>query len=182
MRFWCCAIALLMVLGGTALADQVLFGEDQVFTDATRGNAAGVEEFLLTGNNPNIRDRKHVPLIIYAAISGSEKTVLTLIKHSAQIDLADDTGNTALIQAAAYGWSKIITILLDHGADIDEGNRQGETALIKAAKGGHVAAARVLLEKGADPELADFTGRTPLDHARQSRNPEMIHLMEKAAS
>jgi ankyrin repeat protein len=181
MRFWLHVFVLLIVMIRPAAAESLL-GDDPVFESAAYGNTSAVEEYLLTGNNPNIRDRKKVPLLHYAAIAGVPKTVRVLIRHGAQIDLTDSLGNTALIQAAAYGSTTVTTILLEKGAKIDEENRQGETALIKAAKTGHLEVVKILLEKGADPTFADFTGRTALDHANQNRQPEIVRLLTKAQS
>ena len=163
-------------------AAAALLGEDPVFESAAYGNTAAVEEYLLTGNNPNSRDFKKVPLLHYAAIAGVPKTVRVLLRHGAQVDLTDTLGNTALIQAAAYGSTAAAAILLSKGAKINEENRQGETALIKAAKTGHIETVRLLLEKGADPTIADFTGRTALDHAKQNRQPEIARLLTAEAS
>lgn len=179
MRFCWLAFLLVLLVSPPSHA-QSLLGEDAVFQSADYGNTDAVEKFLLTGNNPNIRDLKKVPLLHHAAIAGVPKTVTVLLGHGATVDLADPFGNTALMQAAAYGSTAVAAILIENGAKIDEENRQGETALIKAAKTGHTAVAKLLLEKGAAVDLTDFTGRTALDHAKQNRHPEVVAVLVKA--
>ncbi|MZR29760.1 ankyrin repeat domain-containing protein [Sneathiella litorea] len=178
MRFYFLVFFLALTIVPSSFA-QSLLGEDAVFQNADRGDTAAVEAFLLTGNNPNIRDLKKIPLLHHAAIAGVPKTVRVLIRNGAQVDLPDPFGNTALIQAAAYGSTAAAEILIEGGADIDEENRQGETALIKAAKSGHKAVAMLLLEKGATLDWTDFTGRTALDHAKQNRHPDVVKLLSE---
>ncbi len=177
MMLWFRATIILILMTGPAFGVS-LFGDEEVFDEAARDNFTEVEQFLLTGNNVNIRDRKKVPLIHHAAAAGATRTVKVLIKHGAKLDLTDSLGNTALIQAAAYGSEPVINLLLENGAKIDLENRQGETALIKAAQTGSVRSVEVLIEKGASVNISDFTGRTALDHARQNRHREIVRLLD----
>ncbi|MDF2367357.1 ankyrin repeat domain-containing protein [Sneathiella sp.] len=179
MRFYWLVFLTVFLITPPAYAQSIL-GENAVFQSADRGDSAAVEEYLLTGNNPNIRDLKKIPLLHHAAIAGVPKTVSVLIRHGAQVDLPDPFGNTALIQAAAYGSTAAAEILIEARADIDEENRQGETALIKAAKTGHKAVAMLLIEKGATLDLTDFTGRTALDHAKQNRHSDVVRVLSDA--
>src|SRR5690606_8610070 len=55
MRFCWIAVILLFVAMPQGFA-QSLLGEDQVFQNAAYGNSDAVEQYLLTGNNPNSRD------------------------------------------------------------------------------------------------------------------------------
>ena len=179
MRFyWLVFLAVFLIV--PPVGAQSILGEDAVFQNADRGDADAVEQFLLTGNNPNIRDLKKVPLLHHAAIAGVPKTVRVLIRHGAQVDIPDPFGNTALMQAAAYGSTAAAEVLIAGGADIDEENRQGETPLIKAAKTGHKQVVTLLLEKGATIDLTDFTGRTALDHAKQNRHQDVAKLLTEA--
>lgn len=179
MRFYWLVFVTVFLISPPSFAQSIL-GENEVFQSADRGDSAAVEEYLLTGNNPNVRDLKKIPLLHHAAMAGLPKTVRTLIRHGAQVDLTDPFGNTALMQAAAYGSTVAAEILIEGGADIDEENRQGETPLIKAAKTGNTAVVKLLLEKGATLDLTDFTGRTALDHAKQNRHPEVVRLLSEA--
>ncbi|MCC3303938.1 ankyrin repeat domain-containing protein [Sneathiella sp. HT1-7] len=180
MRFYWLVFLLVFLVIPPAPAQSIL-GENEVFQSADRGDTAAVEEYLLTGNNPNIRDLKKIPLLHHAAIAGVPKTVSVLIRNGAQVDIPDPFGNTALIQAAAYGSTAAAEILIEGKAKIDEENRQGETALIKAAKSGHAQVTKLLLAKGATLDLTDFTGRTALDHAKQNRHSDVVRLLSDAA-
>lgn len=178
MKF-CLYVFALVLFAVTPASAQSIFGGDEVFTEAARDNAKAVEEYLLTGNNVNSRNAKKVPLLVAAARAGAIKSVTILIKHKAQVDLADSLGNTALMQAAAYGSVDILNLLLENKAKIDAENRQGETALIKAAQAGHLDVVQVLLENQVDIEISDFTGRTALDHADQNRHRAIAKLLRE---
>ena len=89
MRFCWLAFLLVLLVSPPSHA-QSLLGEDAVFQSADYGNTDAVEKFLLTGNNPNIRDLKKVPLLHHAAIAGVPKTVTVLLGHGATVDLADN--------------------------------------------------------------------------------------------
>ena len=180
MRFYLLVFLTVFLIIPPTYAQSIL-GEDAVFQSADRGDSAAVEEYLLTGNNPNARDLKKIPLLPHAAIAGVPKTVSVLIRNGAQVDIPDPFGNTALMQAAAYGSTAAAKILIEARADIDEENQQGETPLIKAAKTGHKEGVKLLLEKCATLDLTDFTGRTALDHAKQNRHPDVVRLLSEAS-
>lgn len=171
----------LLLFAITPVSAQSIFGGDEVFAKAAKNNSKAVEEFLLTGNSANVRNNKKVPLLVAAATAGATETVAILIKHKAQIDIADSFGNTALMQAAAYGSVGALEILLENKANIDEENRQGETALIKAAQAGHLDVVQILLENQATVEISDFTGRTALDHADQNRHRAIAKILRESS-
>ena len=84
-----------------------------------------------------------------------------LLAASADADLANVCGNTALIRASCKGHAEMVRLLLEAGAGKDRQERRlGCTALIEASAKGHVDIARLLLEHGADPDMLDNYGQT----------------------
>ena len=52
-----------------------------------------------------------------ASRNGHAKIVALLIKHNANLNTPDSSGNTALHHAAAYGWIECALMLIQYGAD-----------------------------------------------------------------
>lgn len=57
-------------------------------------------------------------MIHLAAEYGYINAIAVLVKAGAQIDLAGDTGRTAMMRAAANGNLEIVKYLCEHGAQI----------------------------------------------------------------
>uniref|UniRef100_A0A8C1AIQ2 Diacylglycerol kinase n=1 Tax=Cyprinus carpio carpio TaxID=630221 RepID=A0A8C1AIQ2_CYPCA len=93
----------------------------------------------------------------------------------------DSTGCTALHLAAQHGHTEIVSFILEHGSKLmlDLTDRDtGDTALHKAASQQHVEVCRRLLEAGASLSKTNFLGKTPKDCALDTRNSELVSLME----
>jgi len=81
--------------------------------------------------------------------------------------------------AAQTGNIEIIKMLLKAQAHIDAQDHRGETALITAVRRNHIEAAALLLSSDANRRLRNRDGETALSVARESRNKQMIMLLEK---
>lgn len=75
-----------------------------------------------------------------------------LQRHPEAVDVASDTGATALMQAARFGHSACVAALLAAGADANAEMDAYYTALQLAASGGHAACVRAL-DAGASPDM-----------------------------
>ena len=71
--------------------------------------------------------------------------VLILLANSADVNMKNEKGETALMIAAQEGHRKGVNALLGFDADENLTDSKGETALAKAIKRGHTGVA-VLLE------------------------------------
>ncbi|MEC7205735.1 MAG: ankyrin repeat domain-containing protein [Pseudomonadota bacterium] len=67
-----------------------------------------------------------------------------------------------------------------HEATVDCKDVTGMTPLMLAAKNGRLIQAELMLQFKPDVSLKDYTGRGPLGWARQSRNPQIVRLLERA--
>ena len=70
--------------------------------------------------------------VMFCCIGGHDKALEILIKASANVNLNDLNGSTALIKAVSLGYPSCVSLLLDNGADPDLVDDNGNSALTKA--------------------------------------------------
>ena len=105
-----------------------------------------------------------------------------LLQHGASVDLADDTGMTAMMFAAGHGHVDVVTCLLQAGANASRTRPGGTNALMDAAAGGHEDLVQVLVKAKAPVEARDDQGMTSLMHASASGNDAaMLPLLQAGA-
>jgi len=85
-----------------------------------------------------------------------------LVSEAADLELADESGRTALMLAAGQGDRGLLSALLEAGADINHRNGRGGTALMYATLRHQDGAVRQLLSAGADPNAAGSNGWSAL--------------------
>ena len=103
--------------------------------------------------------------MIWAVTKGHTEITQALLDKSANTDIQNNDGNTALILAAAMGHTEITQALLDKSANTDIQNNDGNTALIRAAAMGHTEITQALLDKGANTDIQNNDGNTALNSA-----------------
>jgi ankyrin repeat protein len=141
-----------------------------------------VKKLLADGADPNSRiGPLRVPaLVVASGYNFDAEIVNLLLAGGANVDGADDEGNTPLMEAAHGNIGEVITILLEHKAAVNLQNKKQQSALLLAAEeGGHAQIAELLLAKGADLRARDTEGRTALllgssDHFAQD---ELLKLL-----
>ncbi|MFA6029614.1 MAG: ankyrin repeat domain-containing protein [Elusimicrobiota bacterium] len=92
---------------------------------------ATVKKLLPRGADPNLGN---YPIVMCAAQSSDREMLNLLIKHKANVNAADGTGNTALLAAAQRGDKAMVSYLLSKKADFRLRNQRGETALVLSKK------------------------------------------------
>jgi len=115
----------------------------------------------------------YTPLIL-ASCQGKVKAVQLLLRHEAQLDIANKFGNTPLHVAAANGRTEVVEELLAHAANPHIVNRDGDTALHWAAYYGHAEVAKLLATEMKDVNAKNNKGKTALDIAVE-KNKEAIY-------
>ena len=89
-----------------------------------------VADMLLgAGASPNIRDRRGVTPLVFAAEEGNPEVVRRLLAAGAQVNEQARGGETALMRAARHGRSEAVKLLLAAGADASLKDRSGLDAL-----------------------------------------------------
>ena len=105
----------------------------------------------------NEPDEEGYPLLVRAAMDGSEEMVQKLIKRHADVEATDASKRTALHASAAAGNSAVCILLLDNGAQLESTESNSKTALQLAVEAGHVDTVELLLNRSAfKPGDANF--------------------------
>jgi serine/threonine-protein phosphatase 6 regulatory ankyrin repeat subunit B len=84
------------------------------------------------------------------------------LPDDADVNHANDLGETSLILAACHGYLEVVTVLIDHGADIDALDVDHNTALLRASQSGHAPIVAFLLAHGAELDFINSSGMTAL--------------------
>ncbi len=110
--------------------------------------------------------------------------VRALLDHGADVNAQADYGTTALMLAATRDDADFIKPLLDAGAAVNAQDKLGRTALMAAAASFRleVDKARVLIAAGADITIRDAEGRTAAERMSNSRNTELLALLNGKGS
>lgn len=120
---------------------------------------------LLGGGSAVAEDRKASEALLKAAKAGSLAEVNAALKKKADVNSADDAGNTPVGLAAAAGRGEIVQALVAAGGNVNKANGAGATPVMLAAQSGHAEVAKALMAAGAETAAADKRGRTLLFHA-----------------
>lgn len=155
-----------------------------LFRSVSNKNETGVIAMLKGGINPNIANEKgNTPLIISASL-GDLASLHDLLAYRADINAANNDGNTALIYAARYNHPEVIKMLLlpqimQAPLDLNAQNKKGETALYWGAAKGNVEVVKRLLAAGADPTVAANNGLVPAAVAQQNGRTNVLEWFNK---
>ncbi len=103
-------------------------------------------------------------ILFEAANSDAVAPVQALIKAGAELDAANEKGETPLFYAASLG-RKVTPLLIQAGANVNAKNKDGQTPLIAAAENGELESVRLLIDAKANVNAADSQGRTALINA-----------------
>lgn len=155
-----------------------------LFRSVANKNEMGVLAMLKGGISPNIVNEKgNTPLIISASL-GDLPSLQDLLAYRANVNMANQDGNTALIYAARYNHPEVIKMLLmpqtmQTPLDVNAQNKAGETALYWGASKGYVEVVKRLLAAGADPTIAANNGLVPYAIARKNGNGQVLEWFNK---
>ena len=113
-----------------------------------------------------------------ACRNGYAKIAALLLKHHANSDLADTSGNTALHYAAAYGWLECVHILTHYGANPSPENAWKTTPITVALQKNHSSIVKELLKsQDINVNSKDDEGRTLLALSMTDINSDSVEFI-----
>ena len=153
-----------------------LIGWDSALAEAKR-KSAEVAQRTLSGKG--ISESEYSSKIRRAARDGDKELLALLIAAGADVNKANEDGETPLYRAIWDGHSECVKLLLAApGIDVNKADKDGRTPLYRAACDGHTECVRLLLAApGIDVNKADKYGNTPLIWASFYGHSECVRLL-----
>ncbi len=155
---------------------------------AEMGNAQEVIRSLNDGANPNgtymcSAGVRTTPLIL-ASMHNHIDAIRILVAYGADVDMADNHGETALHHALSGEAINAAFVLINElNADCKAVNNIGSTPLHKSIFLEHFILVSTLIDKGADVNATTIYGTTPLGFCRSNSNEAIIiELLENGAN
>ncbi len=158
--------------------------KNYLFRSCAQKKPLGVLAMLKGGIKPDVTNEKgNTPLIISSSL-GDVASVNHLLTYRADINHANNDGNTALIYAARYNHPDVIRELLRQRnmqipADVNIQNKKGETALYWAAAQGYTEVVKRLLAADADPTIPAKDGLIPYRVAQKNGRGQVLEWFDK---
>ncbi|TPX09027.1 uncharacterized protein E0L32_001712 [Thyridium curvatum] len=142
---------------------------------AAKEELATIMELLLHGGaDPNAFSEGYRLPLLQAAKGRLEDACRVLLKHGADVNMADWDGKTALMSATS---PEIVRILVKNGARVNDRPQNGLTPLLMATRERRRTIAWYLIEAGANIDDQDPEGRTPIHHAIQLGDTRLAWLL-----
>jgi hypothetical protein len=120
--------------------------------------------------------------LIEALERGYLEVAKCLIDRGANVNQADDGGETPLWVASENGHLEIVRTLLDAKADVNKACNGGDTPLYRASVNGHLEIVRTLLDAKADVNKACRYNWTPLYWAWENGHLEVELVLREAGA
>jgi ankyrin repeat protein len=122
------------------------------------------------------------PTLLWAAEHGLVPIATLLLDQGADVNAADQFGNTSLHLAVRY--PDLVRLLLERGARVGARNAFGDTPLHRAV--GDKRVVELLLAAGADAAARNLFDKTPLDYSLRggtsAYNLSIVELLIRAGA
>lgn len=121
--------------------------------------------------------------LINAAKNGHTGIARILIEHGADVNLANNYGETALMSAITSGHTDTVKLLVERKADINHipivglPCLSGFTGLMYAILHRYTDMIRLLIEHGADANRATYSGDSALTYAAITKQVDIVKLL-----
>jgi ankyrin repeat protein len=107
--------------------------DSQLHRACFEGNIAEAQRLIDIGANLNLQGTRNsgdTPLMLaIASNTNCLPLARMLVAHGANVNLADNSGRTALDIAVLYGQIPVVQLLLEHGAKINAPDKEGNRPL-----------------------------------------------------
>ncbi|XP_074064957.1 uncharacterized protein LOC141504008 isoform X2 [Macrotis lagotis] len=128
----------------------------------------------------NPRDLEGLTPLMRAIQGQEEECASILLKHGADLKLADSFNNNTLLHYAANGQNTaIVSKLLQYDCDLEALNKDGFTPLLLAVQADNKEMVEIFLKNGANVNAVDKHQRTALMIAAKRCLLDMIELLTK---
>ncbi|XP_061164519.1 ankyrin repeat, PH and SEC7 domain containing protein secG-like [Saccostrea echinata] len=157
----------------------VVVGID-IFQCVLNGDKKAVDNYLLSGKNPNIRNRDKNSLLHLAVEAGNVDIVdMFLSDDRCQIDNSNDLGQTPLMCAVTLNDMELVKCLMKAGADIEMRDNTGKTSLLIALQDSNYDIADYLIRHGSDVNVTDTLGHSALFIAINTLDRGCVKIVSK---
>ena len=170
----------MLVAGGAEVDLKDQYGQTALMHAASRGDAAVVSAILDAGANVNARDNKGLTALLYSLddenmAMGDDRATLPerrlevarriLQSKKADVNAANEDGETPLIRAVRLKNSEMVKTLLAHGADANRSDVFGDTAFVLAY----------------ESESAEMATLLPAPRSLKRQSPNVLNAFLRAA-
>lgn len=164
-------------------------GKTDLIYATSKGDLARVRDLLARGAKVNARGPHGSTALEYAVRrfrASEERMIEVLIAAGANVNLANESGDTPLMEAT-YSGGRLVELLLGAGAEVNARSKDGRTALIHAVQAlgvglGSIEDVKALIREGAEVNAQDALGRTALSIATADHSQEAIDLLKQAGA
>jgi hypothetical protein len=133
---------------------------------------------LIAGMNVNLRDkRSHTTALEHAVRNSNREMVQLLIAAGANVNLKDESDETALMMLDSDATSDLVWDLINAGARVSLKDNVGHTALMRAASANNLEAVKALIEAGAEVDARNNQGQTALMLAAAEGNVNVVRTL-----
>ena len=146
---------------------------------ARNGSYELVAYFASIGTDMDLKNKDGLNSLHIAADFGHLSLCKTLVgKHNFDVNMADNSGWTALHYSARNGSLDLVKYFADMGTDIHLKTKERKNCLHIAARGGHFELSKTLLDKhGFDVHLTDDDEATALHYSAESGSFDLFHYI-----
>ncbi len=159
-------------------------GNGLLVSQATEGDARGIEESLQEGASIEACDEEGYTPLHCAVMSGNARAVQTLIAAGANVSAKTGLGMTPLGFAVTDHNSRLVELLLKAHADPNQSCREGYTPLYLACLGDDPKVVELLIRAGANINGKSVGGMTPAIATAAASQPdaELFHNLIRAGA
>jgi ankyrin repeat protein len=115
--------------------------------------------------------------VIEALRVGYLEVAKCLLERGADVNKANDEGETPLYWASRNGHLEVVKTLLAAEAEVDKADNVGQTPLHSASYNGHVEVVKTLLAAEAEVDKTNILGGTPLHSVSLNGHVEVVKTL-----
>jgi ankyrin repeat protein/ABC-type amino acid transport substrate-binding protein len=175
------ALAYAVSKGHTAIVDALLKAGASVRTPDEPGRSPlheavepdSAELLIAAGAGLDARDKSSSTPLISALERKKPEVAKVLLRHKADVRLADRHGTTALHAAARFS-TELSSLLLEAGAPFDASDSRGRTPLSLALEARNLELVELLLAKGARPNIQTLWQALKCQHEKCKPLPALF--------